>query len=76
MVLIDKGSDEMYRMLESVIEKRGINKKQMAQDIDMRYNTLLTKLSGESKFTLDEAVKIRTYLNEKVPIEILFGDEC
>lgn len=66
----------MYRMLESVIEKRGINKKQMAQDIDMKYNTLLTKLSGESKFTLDEAVKIRTYLNEKVPIEILFGDEC
>jgi len=75
MVLIDKGSDEMYRMLESVIEMQGINKQKMADDIEMQHATLLTKLSGESKFTLDEAVKIKEYLNVKVPIEELFGDE-
>jgi len=75
MVLIDKGSDEMYRMLESVIEMQGINKQKMADDIEMQHATLLTKLSGESKFTFDEAVKIKAYLNVEVPIEELFGNE-
>ena len=75
MVLIDKGSDEMYKVLEALIENRGVTKKQMAKDIGIKYATLLAKLSGESKFTLDEAVKIREYLNVEVPFEILFGKD-
>jgi len=59
----------MYRELESKIAYKGISKKQMAEDIDMNYNTLLAKMSGKSKFTLDEAVIIKTYLQEELPIE-------
>lgn len=65
----------MYRVLESKIAYRGISKKQMAEDIDMNYNTLLAKMSGKSKFTLDEAVVIKTYLEEELPIEELFKDD-
>lgn len=75
MVLIDEGCDEMYKVLEALIEKSGVTKKQMAKDIGMKYVTLLAKLSGDSKFTLDEAVKIREYLKAEVPIEMLFGKD-
>lgn len=62
----------MYRILESKIAYKGISKKQMAGDIGMNYNTLLAKLSGKSKFTLDEAVEIKIYLDEELSIEELF----
>ena len=65
----------IYRELESKIAYRGISKKQMAEDIDMNYNTLLAKMSGKSKFTLDEAVAIKTYLQEELPIEELFKND-
>ena len=65
----------MYRVLESKIAYKGISKKQMAQDIDMNYNTLLAKMSGKSKFTLDEAVRVKLYLEEELSIEELFKNE-
>jgi len=65
----------MYRKLESKIAYRGTSKKQMAEDINMNYNTLLAKMSGKSKFTLDEAVAIKTYLQEELPIEELFKND-
>ena len=65
----------MYRVLESKIAYKGISKKQMAEEIDMNYNTLLAKLSGKSKFTLDEAVAIRAYLEEELPIEEMFRND-
>lgn len=73
-VLNTKGCDTMYRELEAKIAYRGISKKQMAVDIDMKYNTLLAKLSGKSKFTLDEAVCIKEYLKEDIAIEELFKE--
>ena len=48
------------------------SKKQMTEDIDMNYNTLLAKMSDKSKFTLDEAEIIKTYLQEGLSIEELF----
>ena len=62
----------MYRVLESKIAYKGISKRQMAEDIGMNYNTLLAKMSGKSKFTLDEAVGIKNYLQEETSIEELF----
>lgn len=64
----------MYRMLESRIVYKGISKKRLADDIHMNYNTLLAKMSGKIKFTLDEAVLIKNYLDESTPIEELFQD--
>lgn len=64
----------MYRMLESKIAFKGISKKKLADDIHMNYNTLLTKMSGKVKFTLDEAVLIKEYLDESISVEELFRD--
>lgn len=64
----------MYRMLESRIVYKGISKKRLADGIHMNYNTLLAKMSGKVKFTLDEAVLIKKYLDESIPIEELFED--
>ena len=62
----------MYRVLESKIAYKGISKKKMAEELGMNYNTLLAKLTGKSKFTLDEAVLIKSYLEEELSIENLF----
>lgn len=64
----------MYRVLESKITFKRISKKKLADDIHMNYNTLLSKMSGKSKFTLDEAILIREYLNESISVEELFED--
>lgn len=70
-----EGCDDMYRELEAKIAYRGISKKQMAEEIHMNYNTLLAKIGGKSKFTLDEAVTIKDYLAEDIAIEELFKEE-
>lgn len=64
----------MYRVLEARLAYKGISKKKMSDDIQMNYNTLLAKMAGKSKFTLDEAVRIREYLEEEVSVEELFMD--
>lgn len=70
-----EGCDDMYRELEAKIAYRGISKKQMAEGINMNYNTLLSKMGGKSKFTLDEAVSIKDYLDEDIAIEELFKED-
>ena len=64
----------MYKKLETQIAYRGISKKQLAVDINMKYSTFLEKMSGKSKFTLDEAVRIKEYLQEDIAIEELFKE--
>lgn len=65
----------MYRELEKHIACMGINKRKMADDLNMSYGTLLAKLGGEAHFTLDEAVIIQSYLAENITIEELFKTE-
>lgn len=65
----------MYKELEAKIAYRGISKKQIAEGINMNYNTLLSKMGGKSKFTLDEAVTIKDYLEEETTIEELFRED-
>ena len=64
----------MYKELEARIANRRISKKQLATDINMKYSTFLSKMSGKSKFTLDEAVYIKDYLQEDIAIEELFRE--
>ena len=64
----------MYKELENKIAYQGISKKKLAKDIQMKYHTLLSKMSGKSKFTLDEAICIKEYLREDIAIEKLFEE--
>ena len=61
--------------LKQLIKNNGFTIKEFALNIDMPYSTLLAKMSGKSKFTLDEAVIIKTYLQEELPIEELFKND-
>lgn len=74
MIRTIKGSGKMYRLLESRLVYKGISKKQLAEGIHMSYDTILSKMSGKSKFTLDEAILVKEYLEEEIPVEELFGD--
>jgi len=65
----------MYRFLEARIVFHGYSKKEFAESINMNYNTLLAKLNGKSKFTLDEAVQIKEFLQEDMSIEQLFEEK-
>lgn len=64
----------MYRLLESRLAYKGISKKQLAEGINMSYGTIVSKMSGKSKFTLDEAILIREFLQEDTPVEELFEE--
>lgn len=64
----------MYRFLESRLVYKGISKKQLAEGIHMSYGTIISKMSGKSKFTLDEAILIREFLQEDTPVEELFEE--
>lgn len=65
----------MYRLLESRLANKGISEKQLAEGIHMTYGTILSKMAGKSKFTLDEAILIKEYLEEEISVEELFGEE-
>ncbi len=62
----------MYRVLEAELVRRGITRKELAAYLDIQYNTLNAKLRGDSCFTLDEAIKIKTALGTNLTIEELF----
>ncbi|MCM1056644.1 MAG: XRE family transcriptional regulator [Firmicutes bacterium] len=62
----------MYKLLESRLAYKGISKKQLAEGINVSYGKILSKISGKSKFTLDEAILIKEYLEEELPVEELF----
>lgn len=62
----------MYREIEFLLMSSGLSKKDLATKLGMTYNTLLLKLRGVSKFTLDEAVLMKELLKTDLPIEKLF----
>lgn len=63
-----------YYVLESELALRGMNKKQLSRLLtSMSYNSLLSKLRGDFKFTLDEALEIRHAIHSEKDIETLFS---
>ena len=49
----------MYRKIEVLIFENNISKKDVAENLNIGYNTLLAKLSGKQPLKLDEAFKIQ-----------------
>jgi hypothetical protein len=62
----------MYRILYSQMALVGMSKPALAEAIDMKYTTLLDKLAGRTKFTLDESVAIKKAIKSQLSIEALF----
>lgn len=64
----------MYLNLEAELKRKGWNKRMSAEMFGIPYNTLTTKLRGESRFTLDEVLEIKKILSVDIPIEYLFEE--
>ena len=62
----------MFRVLYSQMALGGMDKRMLAEIANIKYNTLMDKLSGRTKFTLDECIAIKRALNSKLTIEELF----
>ncbi|WP_052446784.1 hypothetical protein [Candidatus Soleaferrea massiliensis] len=62
----------MYKQIEAQLVSIGMTKREMAQQLGIGYNTLLLKLKGDSKFTLDEALAIKKLIQSEESIERLF----
>lgn len=63
----------MYDNLELLIFSKKIPKSEMAEKLNISYNTLLAKLRGQQPLKLDEAYKIRDiYFSDKT-VDFLFS---
>lgn len=62
----------MYENLELLIFKYKLSKREMAQSINVGYNTLLAKIAGKQPFKLDEAFFIHKKYFSKERFEEVF----
>lgn len=63
----------MYENLERVMKERGITKKALAEFLDVRHATIVDKTNGNSRFFLDEALKIQDEFFPDLEIKYLFS---
>lgn len=65
----------MYRNLEAEMVRHSISRKDVATFLNVRYATVIDKLSGRYQFRLDEALNIKQKLFPKLSIEYLFQSD-
>lgn len=67
----------MYEELNLLLYKFKVQKAALADYLGINYNTLLLKLAGKNKFTLDEALTIVDFFNKsfncQTTVEFLFS---
>ena len=61
-----------YKLLEMELIRTGITKRELADRIGMRYDTLCSKMRGKTPFCGGEAVLIKRTLESSYPLEELF----
>ena len=62
----------LYPNLMAELARQGLTIKQLAIMADIRYNTLVQKISGRFEFTFGETLRIKAALGVDTPLEILF----
>lgn len=62
----------MYKNLEAEMVRKGINRKDISELLDVRYATIVEKLNGKYPFKLDEALAIKKKWFPEFSIEYLF----
>ena len=69
-----KGGEKMYKNIEVELARKGWTKKMLSEKTKIAYNTLLSKLSRQYPFTLDECFTIKDALDPSLTIEYLFKE--
>lgn len=62
----------MYEVLIEAMKEKNITKKQIAEDLAMRYPTIVDKLNGKAPLKFDEALEIKNRYFPEKSIELLF----
>lgn len=62
----------MYRNLEAEMARHSIKRKNLSDEIGVKYSTISDKLNGRTPFTFDETVKIKKTFFPELPLEYLF----
>ena len=67
-----KGGDLMYKNLNVELARRGWNIIRLSEETGIKYQTLVTKMKGNSEFKFDECLAIKKAMGCKIPLEVLF----
>lgn len=67
-----RGGDKMYRNLEAEMVRMGVYRKDVAKSLGVRYATVVQKLNGKYRFSLDEAFAIKEKFFPNLSLEYLF----
>lgn len=62
----------MYKNLEAEMARQKITKTNLSKLLEVRYATVLDKMSGKSRFFYDEANKIKNSFFPDLSLEYLF----
>lgn len=63
----------MYARFEAEMTFAGMTKKETAEEAGMKYDTLLSKLSGKTPLTFAEAMSLRSAIRSELSLEELFA---
>lgn len=62
----------MYKNLEAEMVRKGITRQDVADLIEVSYNTARNKINGNNQFLLDEAYKVKKEFFPELSFEYLF----
>jgi DNA-binding XRE family transcriptional regulator len=65
----------MFPNLEAEMARKGINKSDLAECLEVRYATVIDKTKGRSQFSIAEAFKIKDHFFPNCPLEYLFAKD-
>lgn len=64
-----------YKNLDDIISERGVKKTVISKRLNISRQAFNNKISGESRFTVDEALSIKSTFFPDLDIEYLFADK-
>lgn len=67
--------NKAFPNLEAEMARLGIQRKDLAEKLDVRQATISDKLNGKFSFTLDEALQVKEEFFPNLPLEYLFSKE-
>ena len=64
----------MYQNLRAELARKGLTMTDVANELGVRLATISDKMNGKYPITLNEAKKIKRFLNVDLPLEELFKE--
>ena len=65
----------MFKNLEAEMVRNNISRQDIANLLNLSYNTIGCKMSGKNKFLYDEAIRIRNAFFPDLSVEFIFEKE-